>query len=201
LFQSILKERVIKRKRKMKNKTALWLMLIFIGAYIMKHFQEDINYTILSKILDIYTKGKPRELWQALKKTDLPLAKQIWIYLQARHETAGFRRFPDHQYNYFGIKYVNWMSKYGVEKSRPVWTAEYNGEEYIPYKTYFAKFSSPYEALSIYLKLPSVQKALASSNTMKEYFRNLRKYGYYTAPFQDYYTSILKHAKELEKYA
>jgi len=180
-----------------------WLILIILGYFFMREFLDEINYSVISKVLDNFTKGRARELWEALKKTNLPKKKKVWIYLQARHETAGFRNFADSSHNYFGIKYADWMEKYGVRKTSPVWTIEWDKKEmkykYIP--SYFAKFNSAEQALKIYLKLAVVRKALKESDTVKEYFKKLKEYGYYTAPYTHYYYAIVRHAKELERYA
>ncbi len=171
-----------------------WLWLILAGVLLMRDERKELAQ--FWKKLGEKVKGKPKALYDALNSLDLEDWQKALIYLHARLETGKAFDFPA-RFNLWGIKFAEWMRKYGVYP-RPVPTTEYEGR-WVHITDNFAEFQSLHHALSIYLSLNSVRRALKNARTIEEFAHILKRYRYYTAPASNYARLLRRHYEQVRR--
>lgn len=177
---------------------------------------EDLDYELLwqkigekaSKVgEELVKKGKipyALRLYVALqKRADLDIKRKCWVYLQARHETAGFTKFAG-KFNYWGIKFPKedkiLQVKYeemGVKPSLALTWEIIKGKSVRVWDT-FCSFPNADTALHVYLNYVSPsKKALAEAETLKDFAALLKFYGYYTDEFEKYLAGLERGVRDI----
>lgn len=173
-----------------------------------KEVKDEVDYTLLwnkigekaSKVAnELIKQGKipyAKILYDELNNiTTLDLKQKCWIYLQARHETAGFTRFSG-DYNYWGIKFptrketIEEFKKLGIRPKKRI-TFEITQEGKITVVSEFCSFPNAKTALQVYLEyIKPAKKALFEAETLKDFAYLLKYYGYYTDFAENYYNGL-----------
>ena len=174
----------------------MWLWLALMGVLLMAR-DERKELAEFWKRLGQKVRGRPKALYDALNSLDLEDWQKALIYLHARLETGGTFDFPA-RYNLWGIKFAEWMRPYGV-RPHPVPTTEYQNGRWVKITDNFAEFQNFQHALSIYLSLNSVRRALKNARTIEEFAYTLKRFRYYTAPASNYARLLRRHYEQVKR--
>lgn len=177
-----------------------------------REVKDEINYDLLwskigekaSKVAnELIKQGKTpyaKMLYDELNNVKtLDVKQKCWIYLQARHETAGFTQFAG-DFNYWGIKFPKKkdtrkeFEKLGIRPKKRM-TFEITPEGKVNVISEFCSFPNVKVALEIYMNyIIPARKALFEAETLKDFAYLLKYYGYYTDYAENYYNRLRESA-------